>query len=388
MLFVIVLGTIMVPSIVTMVPLFVLSSNLGLVNSLAGLILPFLAQAFGVFLMRQFILSIPNDLLEAARIDGASELRIYWQIVLPLCRPALATLGILTFLASWNNFLWPLVAATTEDKYTLPVALALYAIGQNRDPLRPAARRVGGDRAARAHRFPPAATPFRPWHRHHRSQMRRFTQMARLAPARRAALAAALAVAVVVPLSPAASAAPDDRGLVVRGAGPPGCAAARHVAVVHRDGRAGDRAAGGQHRRRPRPRHPVGLHLPDERRRLPVVGDRRGGRRRSSAAGSWCPARRRRSTRWRRLERHPASGQFYNWYNPATLEKLRVWPEDGSVVYPFLSSVDNAWMAAALMVVRNAVPEVRAQAQKLLDPMDFAFYYDPAGRGRRTWRPA
>ncbi|MGH3762142.1 carbohydrate ABC transporter permease [Actinophytocola sp.] len=130
-LFLVVLGTIMVPSIVTMVPLFVLSSNLGLVNTLAGLILPFLAQAFGVFLMRQFILSIPEDLLEAARIDGASELRIYWQIVLPLCRPALATLGILTFLASWNNFLWPLVAATTEDNYTLPVALALYAIGQN-----------------------------------------------------------------------------------------------------------------------------------------------------------------------------------------------------------------------------------------------------------------
>jgi len=132
LLFGIVLGTLMVPSIVTMVPLFVLSSNLGLVNTLTGLILPYLAQAFGVFLMRQFIQSIPNDLLEAARIDGASELRIYWQIVLPLCRPALATLGILTFLASWNNFLWPLVAATTEDKYTLPVALALYAIGQNR----------------------------------------------------------------------------------------------------------------------------------------------------------------------------------------------------------------------------------------------------------------
>jgi multiple sugar transport system permease protein len=131
-LFVVVLGTIMVPSIVTMVPLFVLTSNLHLVNTLAALILPFLAQAFGVFLMRQFILSIPDDLLEAARIDGASELRIYAQIVLPLCRPALATLGILTFLTSWNNFLWPLVAATTEDKYTLPVALALYAIGQNR----------------------------------------------------------------------------------------------------------------------------------------------------------------------------------------------------------------------------------------------------------------
>ena len=132
LLFGVVLGTIMVPSIVTIVPLFVLSSNLGLVNTLAGLILPFLAQAFGVFLMRQFIFSIPNDLLEAARIDGASEFRIYRRIVLPLCKPALATLGILTFLASWNNFLWPLVAASTEDNYTLPVALALYSIGQNR----------------------------------------------------------------------------------------------------------------------------------------------------------------------------------------------------------------------------------------------------------------
>lgn len=132
LLFGAVLGTLMVPSIVTLVPLFVLSSNLGLVNTLAGLILPYLAQAFGVFLMRQFIQSIPNDLLEAARIDGASELRVYWQVVLPLCRPALATLGILTFLASWNNFLWPLVAATEESTYTLPVALALYAIGQNR----------------------------------------------------------------------------------------------------------------------------------------------------------------------------------------------------------------------------------------------------------------
>jgi len=81
-----------------------------------------------------------------------------------------------------------------------------------------------------------------------------------------------------------------------------------------------------------------------------------------------------------RLERHPASGQFYNWYDPATLVKLRTWPVDGGTVYPFLSSVDNAWMAAALMVVRNAVPEVRAQAQALLDPMDFAFYFDPNGR--------
>jgi hypothetical protein len=82
-----------------------------------------------------------------------------------------------------------------------------------------------------------------------------------------------------------------------------------------------------------------------------------------------------------RLQRHPGSGQFYNWYDPATLERLTTWPEDGSVVYPFASSVDNAWLAAALMVVRTAVPEVRPMAQELLAPMDFSFYYDPAARG-------
>jgi multiple sugar transport system permease protein len=131
-LFLIVLGTLMVPSMVTFVPQFVLVSNLGLVNSYGGLILPFLATPFGVFLMRQYLLSIPDELIEAARVDGAGELRIFARIVLPLCGPALATLTILTFLASWNNFLWPLVVATTEDRYTLPVALALYSVGQNR----------------------------------------------------------------------------------------------------------------------------------------------------------------------------------------------------------------------------------------------------------------
>lgn len=130
-LFVLVLGNLMVPPMATFVPQFVLVSNLGLVNTYAGLVLPNLALAVNVFLMRQFILSIPDDLLESARVDGAGEWRIYWRIVLPLTRPALATVGILTFLGSWNNFLWPLVVATTEDKYTLPVALALYSVGQN-----------------------------------------------------------------------------------------------------------------------------------------------------------------------------------------------------------------------------------------------------------------
>jgi len=130
-LFLLVLGNLMVPPAATFVPQFVLVSNLGLVNTYAGLVLPNIALAVNVFLMRQFILSIPDDLLESARVDGAGEWRVYWQIVLPLCGPALATVGILTFLGSWNNFLWPLVVATTEDKYTLPVALALYSVGQN-----------------------------------------------------------------------------------------------------------------------------------------------------------------------------------------------------------------------------------------------------------------
>jgi len=130
-LFAMVLGTLMIPSVVTFVPLFVLTVNLGLANTLTGMMLPFLAGPFGVFLMRQYIQSLPDELIQAARVDGAGELRIFFSVIMPLCWPALATLGILTFLTSWNNFLWPLVVATNEDKYTLPVALALYAVGQN-----------------------------------------------------------------------------------------------------------------------------------------------------------------------------------------------------------------------------------------------------------------
>jgi multiple sugar transport system permease protein len=131
LLFVLVLATLMVPGVVTFVPLFVLTANLGLVNSYPGLILPFLITPVGVFLMRQFILGLPDELIEAARIDGAGEWRIFLRVIMPLCGPAVATLTILTFLGSWNNFLWPLVVATTEDMYTLPVALALYSVGQN-----------------------------------------------------------------------------------------------------------------------------------------------------------------------------------------------------------------------------------------------------------------
>lgn len=130
-MFALVLVTLMIPGVVTFVPLFILTTNLGLTNTLTGMFLPFLAGPIGVFLMRQFISGLPDELIQAARVDGAGELRIFFSVILPLCGPALATLGILTFLSSWNNFLWPLVVAQTEDKYTLPVALALYSVGQN-----------------------------------------------------------------------------------------------------------------------------------------------------------------------------------------------------------------------------------------------------------------
>ncbi|MGY0064159.1 carbohydrate ABC transporter permease [Streptomyces sp. LZ34] len=131
LLFGLVLTMLIIPGVTTFVPLFVLVSNMGLSNSYLGLILPFLVTPFGVFIMRQFIRDIPDALVEAARLDGAGESRIFLRVILPLTRPALATLAILTFLAQWNNFLWPLVIAQTEDHYTLPVALALFSVGAN-----------------------------------------------------------------------------------------------------------------------------------------------------------------------------------------------------------------------------------------------------------------
>jgi multiple sugar transport system permease protein len=131
-LFALMLATLMLPAFVTFMPLFVLVSNIGLVNTHLGMILPMLAVALplGSFLMRQYISGIPDELLDAARVDGAGEYAIFFRVVLPLCGPALATVGVLTFLATWNGFLWPLVVATTEDMYTLPVALALFSVGQ------------------------------------------------------------------------------------------------------------------------------------------------------------------------------------------------------------------------------------------------------------------
>jgi multiple sugar transport system permease protein len=131
LLFGLVLGTLLVPSSVTLVPMFVLMSSLDLVNTFPALILPFAAGPFGVFLMRQFMTQLPDELLDAGRVDGAGEFYLFWRIALPLCGPALATLGILTFLASWNNFIWPLIATTDQDMFTLPVALANFATDPN-----------------------------------------------------------------------------------------------------------------------------------------------------------------------------------------------------------------------------------------------------------------
>lgn len=118
------LGALVIPAQVAMMPLFLMLKQLGLVNSYAGAIVPGMAGVFGIFLVRQYARSIPDELLEAARIDGAGELRIFLQIVLPVLKPILVTLAIFVFLASWNDFMWPLIVLTDNDLYTLPVALA------------------------------------------------------------------------------------------------------------------------------------------------------------------------------------------------------------------------------------------------------------------------
>jgi multiple sugar transport system permease protein len=113
-----------IPVQVAMLPLFLLIKSLGLVNNYGGVIIPGLASIFGIFLVRQYALAIPDDLLDAARIDGASEFRVFRSVVLPTIRPVLATLALWTFLATWNDFMWPLIVLSDDRKYTLPVALA------------------------------------------------------------------------------------------------------------------------------------------------------------------------------------------------------------------------------------------------------------------------
>ncbi|MGD0610539.1 MAG: carbohydrate ABC transporter permease [Anaerolineales bacterium] len=124
--FAFILAQMMVPFQVVMIPSYLILVKLGLVDNLWGLIVPAAVDAFGIFLMRQFIESIPSELIDAARIDGASEFLIYAQIILPQLGPALAALGIFTFMGTWNDYLWPLIVITTQTRRTLPLLLTWY----------------------------------------------------------------------------------------------------------------------------------------------------------------------------------------------------------------------------------------------------------------------
>jgi multiple sugar transport system permease protein len=123
-IFKLLLGALVIPSQVAMVPLFLLLKHLGLVNTYGGVIVPALASIFGMFVVRQYAVSVPDDVLEAARIDGASELRIFRSVIVPLLRPIIVTLAVFTSLGTWNEFMWPLIVLNDSDLYTLPVALA------------------------------------------------------------------------------------------------------------------------------------------------------------------------------------------------------------------------------------------------------------------------
>jgi multiple sugar transport system permease protein len=127
------LAALVIPAQVAMMPLFLLARELHIVDSYAGVILPALASIFGIYLVRQYARAIPDELLEAARIDGAGELRIFLRVVLPLLKPIILTLTILTFLTAWNDFMWPLIVLTGSGHYTLPIALASLAREHNQN---------------------------------------------------------------------------------------------------------------------------------------------------------------------------------------------------------------------------------------------------------------
>lgn len=129
-LFYLVLATMMIPSQVTMIPVYMILNYMGLTNTLIGIALPGMVAGFSVFLFRQFMSTIPDEILEAARLDGASEFYIFFKIVLPMSKPIIAVQGILTFIGAWNSFLWPLIMANEESLYTLSVGLSLLK-GQN-----------------------------------------------------------------------------------------------------------------------------------------------------------------------------------------------------------------------------------------------------------------
>jgi multiple sugar transport system permease protein len=124
--FVTILATMMVPFQIIMMPIYLIISHLGLVNNIAGIIIPFLVGGFGVFLSKQFIENIPNTLIEAARIDGAGEFQTFYKLILPQIKPILSALAIFTFMNSWNRYLWPLVVLNDMEKMTVPLALVYF----------------------------------------------------------------------------------------------------------------------------------------------------------------------------------------------------------------------------------------------------------------------
>ncbi|MDQ3614704.1 MAG: carbohydrate ABC transporter permease, partial [Chloroflexota bacterium] len=126
-IFLLMLSTLMVPTEMLVIPWFVMSINLGWTDSYWGIMFPGVISAFGIFLMRQFFMGVPNDLIDAARIDGFSEFRIFWKIALPLVKPALAALCIFTFLGNWNAYIWPLIVVRSEEMRTLPVGIAFFS---------------------------------------------------------------------------------------------------------------------------------------------------------------------------------------------------------------------------------------------------------------------
>ncbi|MFZ5616445.1 MAG: carbohydrate ABC transporter permease [Pseudomonadota bacterium] len=118
------LAALVIPAQVAMIPLFLMLKGMGLVNTWIGVLVPFFATIFGIFLVRQYALSIPTEMIEAARMEGASDIRIFRSVVLPSLSPILVTLGLFTFLGAWNDFFWPLIVLADSDKYTLPIAIA------------------------------------------------------------------------------------------------------------------------------------------------------------------------------------------------------------------------------------------------------------------------
>ncbi len=125
-LFVLVIATMMIPEQVTLIPVFLFLRDVGLIDTRLGVVLPMAATGFGTFLMRQYIVTIPSSLIDAARIDGCSEFGVFWRIILPLVGPPLATLGIFTFIGAWDAFLWPLIILSSENNFPLTLGLARF----------------------------------------------------------------------------------------------------------------------------------------------------------------------------------------------------------------------------------------------------------------------